>query len=89
MTVMKGGDPSIPAVTVRGIDLRWIREFSLQLSDAPPWYSLRARMDGELCGSCDLGLPEFGCSCPPNVLLFMAPGAPVLTPPDLFKVDPC
>lgn len=86
MTIMKGNDPSIPAAAV-GVDLRWLREYSLQLTDAPPWYSLCARLDGKLCGACDLGLP-MSCACPESVPL-LVPGALVLTPPNLFRVNPC
>lgn len=50
---------------IRGVTFVWALEQSLQLTDAPSWYSLRARMLGELCGSCDLGLPA-ECACPPS-----------------------
>lgn len=50
---------------IRGVSVRWLALHALQLTDAPPWYSLRARMLGELCGSCDLSLP-MGCACPPS-----------------------
>jgi hypothetical protein len=52
--------------TIRGLDFTWLEEHTLTLSDAPLWYSLRARILGELCGACDLGLAEYGCQCPPS-----------------------
>lgn len=64
----------------RGIDLRWLERHTLTISDAPLWYSLRARILGELCGSCDLGLIEFGCQCPPSELI-----APIPIRPDWWR----
>lgn len=49
----------------RGVELVWLEEDTIQVTYAPRWYSLAARMLGGLCGSCDLGL-MFSCSCPPS-----------------------
>ena len=70
--IVKGNDPSIPD-SMGGLDTRWLRKYSLQLTDAPAWYSLRARMLGDLCGSCDLGLPGFSCACPPSEPIGVVP----------------
>lgn len=51
---------------IRGLDFTWLESDTLTLTDAPLWYSLRARILGELCGACDLGLAEYGCQCPPS-----------------------
>lgn len=83
MTVMRGNDPSIPP-DAAGIDLRWLREYSLQLTDAPAWYSRRARMEGRLCGSCDLGLGGFSCECPPS-----EPISGLDSYQERGKIDPC
>lgn len=51
---------------VHGLDFTWLEHHQLQLTDAPVWYSLRARILGELCGYCDLDTAGFGCQCPPS-----------------------
>lgn len=76
--IMEGEHRDIEPVTIREVDMRWLQARTLQLSDAPPWYSLRARLLGRLCASCDLGLPEYGCGCPPSEPLDWRPKGPIV-----------